>query len=143
VAAPAAVLDPLLERRLLGQGWTSRLLQQLLLTLLTDPASIAAVRTARDEYARRRHLVVTTLHRLGLPLPAGDGLNLWLPVQDEQAALISLASNGIAAAAGTAFTVAPTAPHLRVTVGLITTDHEAIATHLADAARAPALTTPR
>ncbi|MCY1141141.1 aminotransferase class I/II-fold pyridoxal phosphate-dependent enzyme [Actinoplanes sp. Pm04-4] len=143
VAAPAAVLDPILERRLLGQGWTSRLLQHLLLTLLTDATSIAAVRTARDEYARRRHLVVTTLHRLGLPLPAGDGLNLWLPVQDEQAALISLASNGIAAAAGTAFAVTPTRPHLRVTAGLITSDHEAVATHLAEAAHSPALSVAR
>ncbi|MCM4082645.1 GntR family transcriptional regulator [Paractinoplanes hotanensis] len=143
VAGPAAVLDPILERRLLGQGWTSRLLQHLLLTLLTDPASVAAVRTARDEYARRRHLIVSGLRRHGLPQPAGDGLNLWLPVRDEPAALISLASNGIAAAAGAAFTLTPTGPHLRVTVGLITTDHEAIATHLAEAAHSPALAAPR
>ena len=143
VAGPAAVLDPILERRLLGQGWTSRLLQHLLLTLLTDPASVTAVRAARDEYARRRHLIVSALRRHGLPQPAGDGLNLWLPVRDEAAALISLASNGIAAAAGTAFTVAPTNPHLRVTVGLITADHEAIAAHLAEAARSPALAAPR
>ncbi|MCO8269817.1 GntR family transcriptional regulator [Actinoplanes sp. TRM 88003] len=143
VAGPAAVLDPVLERRLLGQGWTSRLLQHLLLTLLTDPASIAAVSTARTEYADRRHRIVTALRHHGLPQPSGDGLNLWLPVLDEQAALISLASNGVAAAAGTAFTVTPTEPHLRVTVGLITTDHEAIAAHLAEAARSPALTTPR
>ncbi|WP_250030308.1 aminotransferase class I/II-fold pyridoxal phosphate-dependent enzyme [Paractinoplanes maris] len=143
VSAPAAVLDPILERRLLGQGWTSRLLQHLLLTLLTDPASIAAVRTAKVEYARRRHLVVSALRRLGLALPPGDGLNVWLPVIDEQAALISLASNGIAAAAGTAFTVTPTAPHLRLTAGLIATDHDAIATHLAEAARTPSLAVAR
>ncbi len=143
VAGPAAALDPVLERRLLGQGWTSRLLQHVLLTLLTDPASVAAVRAARDEYARRRHLIVSALRRQGLPQPAGDGLNLWLPVRDEPAALISLASNGIAAAAGTAFTVTPTDPHLRVTVGLITTGHEAIAAHLAEAAHSPALAAPR
>ncbi|WP_308120959.1 GntR family transcriptional regulator [Paractinoplanes bogorensis] len=143
VTAPAAVLDPVLERRLLGQGWTSRLLQHLLLALLTDPSSVAAVAAARDEYARRRHLVVTALAGLGLDLPAGDGLNLWLPVADEQAALISLASNGIAAAAGTAFAAGPTTPHLRVTVGLIATDHAAVAAHLADAARAPALSVAR
>jgi hypothetical protein len=86
---------------------------------------------------------VSALRRHGLPQPAGDGLNLWLPVRDEPAALISLASNGIAAAAGTAFTVTPTDPHLRVTVGLITTDHEAIATHLAEAAHSPAQAAPR
>jgi len=138
VGAPATVLDPILERRLLGQGWTSRLLQQLLLTLLTDPSSIAAVSHARAEYARRRHLVVDALAAAGIRLPPGDGLNIWLPVQDEQAALISLASNGIAAAAGTAFTPSRGAPHLRVTVGLIATDHAAIAARLAEAARSPA-----
>ncbi|MBL7258918.1 GntR family transcriptional regulator [Actinoplanes sp. LDG1-01] len=143
VSAPAAVLDPILERRLLGQGWTSRLLQHLLLTLLTDPASVTAVAAARTEYARRRHLVVAALATHGITVPPGDGLNLWLPVADEAAALISLASNGLAAAAGTAFTLGPGTPHLRVTVGLIATDHEAVATLLAEAARAPALSITR
>ncbi len=143
VSAPAAVLDPILERRLLGQGWTSRLLQHLLLTLLTDPSSVAAVAAARDEYARRRHLIVTALNASGVVVPPGDGINLWLPVADEQAALIALASDGIAAAAGTAFTVGPGRPHLRVTVGLITAEHEAVAARLADAARSPALSVAR
>ncbi|WP_433384159.1 aminotransferase class I/II-fold pyridoxal phosphate-dependent enzyme [Actinoplanes sp. CA-142083] len=143
VAGPATVLDPILERRLLGQGWTSRLLQQLLLALLTSPASVTAVRHARAEYARRRHQVITALATHGIPLPPGDGLNIWLPVADEQAALISLASSGIAAAAGTAFTTTPGTPHLRVTAGLIATDHAAVATHLAHAAQAPALAVPR
>ncbi|GAB2576872.1 GntR family transcriptional regulator [Paractinoplanes abujensis] len=143
VSAPAAVLDPVLERRLLGQGWTSRLLQHLLLTLLTDPQSVAAVTAARTEYARRRHLTVTALATHGIHLPPGDGINLWLPVADEAAALISLASNGLAAAAGRAFTAGPGTPHLRVTVGLITTDHEAVAAHLADAARSHALSVTR
>ena len=143
VGGPAPVLDPLLERRLLGQGWTSRLLQQILLTLLTDPSSVAAVTRARQEYARRRHLVLAALAAHGLELPRGDGLNIWLPVADEQSALITLASAGIAAAAGTAFTTSPGTPHLRVTAGLITTDHATIAAHLAAAARTPALAVPR
>ena len=143
VAGPAAVLDPILERRLLGQGWTSRLLQHLLLTLLTDEASVAAVRHARHEYARRRHLVVAALADAGIALPPGDGLNLWLPVADQQAALVTLARHGIAAAAGTAFHVGAGAPHLRVTIGLIPDHHEAVAARLAEAARAPAPAVPR
>jgi DNA-binding transcriptional MocR family regulator len=138
VGAPATVLDPILERRLLGQGWTSRLLQRLLLALLTDPSSVAAVRRARSEYARRRHLVIDSLAAAGVTLPPGDGLNIWLPVADEQAALISLAGAGIAAAAGTAFTPSRGTPHLRVTVGLIANDHATVAAHLAEAARFPA-----
>jgi DNA-binding transcriptional MocR family regulator len=143
VGAPATVLDPILERRLLGQGWTSRLLQQLLLALLTDPSSIAAVGHARSEYARRRHLVITSLAEAGIALPPGDGLNIWLPVADEQSALISLASAGIAAAAGAAFTPSGGAPHLRVTVGLIAADHASVAARLAEAALSPAQSVPR
>ena len=138
------MLDPILERRLLGQGWTSRLLQHLLLSLLTDPASVAAVRAARDEYARRRRLITAGLAAAGIALPPGEGLNIWLPVADEQAALLSLASAGIGAAAGTAFAVGPPGtPHLRLTVGLVASDHEEVAAHLARAARAAAAGLPR
>ncbi|GIF21997.1 DNA-binding transcriptional MocR family regulator [Actinoplanes tereljensis] len=143
VGGPSAVLDPILERRLLGQGWTSRLLQHLLLTLLTDEPSVAAVGQARDEYARRRALVVEGLRSEGIELPTGDGLNLWLPVADEQSALITLASAGIAAAAGSAFLPSGGPPHLRITAGLIATDHAAVAAQLAAAARSPALSVPR
>ncbi|BCJ46389.1 GntR family transcriptional regulator [Actinoplanes ianthinogenes] len=141
VSGPATVLDPILERRLLGQGWTSRLLQRLLFSLLTDPASVAAVRAARDEYARRRRLIRDGLRSAGIDLPDGEGINIWLPVADEQAALLSLASAGIGAAAGTAFSVGPSTPHLRITVGLVTTDHAAVAADLARAAKtlAPAI----
>ncbi|MEV6347304.1 GntR family transcriptional regulator [Actinoplanes sp. NPDC051851] len=135
VSGPATILDPILERRLLGQGWTSRLLQHLLLTLLTDPASVTAVRAARDEYALRRRLITTGLRDSGIDLPPGEGINIWLPVADEQAALLSLASAGIGAAAGTAFTVGPGTPHLRVTVGLVASDHAAIAARLARASQ--------
>ncbi|MEU8243124.1 aminotransferase class I/II-fold pyridoxal phosphate-dependent enzyme [Actinoplanes missouriensis] len=144
VSGPATVLDPILERRLLGQGWTSRLLQHLLLSLLTDPASIRAVRAARDEYARRRRLITSGLAAHGITLPPGEGLNIWLPVQDEQAALLSLATAGIGAAAGTAFAVGPPAePHLRVTVGLVTEGHEEVSAQLARAARAATPGIPR
>ncbi|GAA4602061.1 DNA-binding transcriptional MocR family regulator [Actinoplanes octamycinicus] len=143
VSGPATVLDPILERRLLGQGWTSRLLQRLLLALLTDPASVAAVRAARDEYARRRRLISDGLRSAGIDLPDGEGINIWLPVADEQAALLSLASAGIGAAAGTAFTVGPGTPHLRVTVGLVTAGHAEVAAHLARAAQTLSPAIPR
>jgi DNA-binding transcriptional MocR family regulator len=134
---PAAVLDPVLERRLLGQGWTSRLLQHMLLDLLTDPVSVAAVTKARREYGRRRRLICDALRREEVPVDGGDGINLWLPVADEHAALISLASEGIGAAAGAAFQVEPVVRgYVRVTVGLVTGDHAGVAGRLARAARA-------
>ena len=51
VGGSADVIDPLVSRRMLGPGWTSRLLQAVLVELLTDPAAIAAVGRARTTYA--------------------------------------------------------------------------------------------
>jgi DNA-binding transcriptional MocR family regulator len=137
VGGPASILDPIVERRLIGQGWTSRILQHLLLDLLTDPASIAAVAKAKREYARRRRLICEPLRASGVDVNGADGLNLWLPVRDEHAALISLASEGVGAAGGAAFLAHPGEPHLRVTVGLVARGHAALAAKLA---RASALT---
>ncbi|WP_265444661.1 aminotransferase class I/II-fold pyridoxal phosphate-dependent enzyme [Flexivirga meconopsidis] len=144
VGGPASLIDPLVERRLLGQGWTSRLLQQVLLELLRDPAGVRAVADARVEYAQRRRLLADGLAAEGIDLPDGEGLNLWLPVVDEAAALVLLASRGIGAAAGRPFSAAASPePHLRVTCGLVATDHEHLAVQLAAAARAPGWSGPR
>jgi DNA-binding transcriptional MocR family regulator len=120
IGGAAALVRPVIERRHLGQGWTSRLLQRLLLDLLTAPESVAAVDSARVEYARRRDRLTDELATFGVDVPAGDGLNVWLPVADEATALVALASRGIAAAPGSPFAVrARQRPHLRVTAGLL------------------------
>lgn len=140
MSGPPAVIEDLRERRRLGQGWTSRLLQAVLVDLLTRESARAQVAAARDEYARRRRAVVDALDARGVATAGDDGLNLWLPVGDETAALVALASRGIAAAAGRPFVVgAGVGPHVRVTVGLVDGDVEAVADALALAARvAPA-----
>lgn len=144
IGGPASVIGPLTERRLLGQGWTSRLLQSVLLQLLQDRQAVEAVEHARAEYARRRALLVGELAAHGVHLPAGDGLNIWLPVLEESAALVMLASRGIGAAAGRPFQVAPDGePHLRITSGLLATGHADVAADLAAAAHAPGWSGPR
>lgn len=143
VAGPASILDCLLERRLLGQGWTSRLLQHLLLDLLTDEATVAGVSRAREEYARRRRLVTEPLRADGVGVDGTDGINLWLPVADEQAALLGLAADGIGAASGAAFTLGAGPPRLRVTVGLVARAHAEVARCLALAAGAGGWPGPR
>lgn len=137
VGGPRQLLIPITERRLLGQGWTSRLLQRILLDLLTDPAAVAQVGRARCEYARRRRLLVNALRRHGIALPGHDGVNTWLPVRDESAALVALASHGIGVAPGTPFAVLDdTTPHIRVTTGLLADRHTQVAGLLAAAATA-------
>ena len=76
------------------------------------------------------------LAELGLSLPVPDGINLWVPVVDERAALVHLAAAGIRAAPGAPFFAGDGTPHVRLTTGLVTADElEHVATSLVDAAR--------
>ncbi len=142
MSGPTALLAPLRHARALGQGWSSRLLQRVLAGLLTDPDAVRAIARARAEYARRRELVVDRLAALGVEVPGTEGLNIWVPVRDEAAAVLRLASQGIAVTPGSPFSVenggaaARHGGHVRVTTGLVREDHEALAELLAEAAAA-------
>jgi DNA-binding transcriptional MocR family regulator len=146
MSGPTALLAPLRHARSLGQGWSSRLLQRVLAGLLTDPDAVRSVDRARAEYARRRELVVDRLAALGVEVPGTEGLNIWVPVRDEAAAVLRLASQGIAVTPGSPFSVenggaaAGHGGHVRVTTGLVREDHEALAELLAEAADAGAWT---
>jgi DNA-binding transcriptional MocR family regulator len=135
MSGPGELLREVIHRRQLGQGWTSRLLQRMLLSLLTDPVAVADVDRARDEYTRRRVALVTALTSRGVEVAGGDGLNLWVPVNDESAAIVRLASQGVGVTPGTPFDVLPgDGGHLRVTVGLVADGYEELADLLAAAA---------
>jgi DNA-binding transcriptional MocR family regulator len=134
VGGPAAVLDRLVARRMLGAGWTSRMLQTILLDLLVEPRSVEAVESARRTYAERQAAVCSCLEENGLSVVVPDGINLWLPVADERAALVQLTTAGIRAAGGSPF-LAPgvegtAADHLRVTTGMVEVEQ---ASHVAAA----------
>ena len=138
VAGPADVISPLADRRMLGPGWSSRLLQHVLLGLLTSPGTTKLLDQAREEYARRRAAMLEALARHGARATADDGINLWLEVGEQQAALVSLAANAIAVAPGTPFEVTELpVQHVRVTVGLVRDGFDELARILAGAARSP------
>jgi DNA-binding transcriptional MocR family regulator len=135
LSAPADIGRRITALRQLGQGWSSRLLQQLLLALLTRADSIAQVEHARQTYAQRRADLVAELAARGVEVGGSDGINLWLPVADETAAVVRLASLGIGVAPGSPFSVRPGAPHVRVTAGLVREGFADVAEALAAAAR--------
>ena len=140
VSGPHPLMHDVQARRQLGQGWSSRLLQRILLSLLTDEGSRAEVRQARREYARRRAALVDALAKQGVTVGGTDGINIWVPVHDEAAALVRLASQGIGVTPGSPFAVLPDMPgHIRVTSGLVGGDIEVAA--LADQITAAANTT--
>lgn len=134
VGGAGDVVSAVANRRLLGPGWSSRLLQAVLLEMLDDRSTIEAVAAARAEYARRRSAVSTVLTAAGVGFTGTDGINLWMRVADERSALLTLAAQGIGAAPGEPFMVRDDDPSLRVTVGLIDHDLAAVAERLAEAA---------
>jgi DNA-binding transcriptional MocR family regulator len=135
VGGPAPVISAVADRRLLGPGWSSRLLQGVLLDLLTDPAAIAQVAGARHAYASRRAALLACLRDQGVTATAADGINLWMTVDDQQIAMVTLAAHGIAVAPGAPFCVTPLgADHVRVTVGLVADGFDDLAGALASAA---------
>jgi DNA-binding transcriptional MocR family regulator len=135
MSGPSDLIREIIYRRQLGQGWSSRLLQRVLLSLLTDPSAVADVDRARDEYTRRRVALVAALTSRGVEVASGDGLNLWVPVHDESAAIVRLASQGVGVTPGSAFDVLPDgSSHVRVTVGLVADGYEELAQILAAAA---------
>lgn len=136
IGGPTDLVDQIVARRILGPGWTSRMLQTMLLQLITDAASIAEVDLARDSYHERQVLLSEALAVHGVTLPPGDGINTWLPVNNERAAIVQLAARGIRVAAGTPFQAVNGGDFVRVTAGAIRDDFDSIAENLAAASRA-------
>jgi DNA-binding transcriptional MocR family regulator len=136
------LIEPIERHRQLGQGWSSRLLQRLLLELLTDPGSQREVTAAKRAYADRRRAIIKRLAGEGLYVEGDDGINIWVPVLDEVAALQSLAAGNIGAAPGSPFRVEPTradTAHIRVTIGLLADHLDDVATAVLAASRAGGL----
>lgn len=121
VGGAAEPISAIVRRRQLGASWTSRLLQQVLLALLTDPDAQAAVTMAAERYLARRRALGAALVQRGLNVePLGTGLNLWIPVADEQSTVVGLAALGVGVAPGKPFEVMASATdHIRVTISTL------------------------
>lgn len=122
VGGTADVIGPIVSRRMLGPGWTSRLLQAVLVELLTDPAAVAAVTRARSTYAIRSLALRAGLAAMGVVSTPGDGINAWVEVQSERTALITLAAMGVRVSPGSPFIVPggrSDTDHVRVTSGVL------------------------
>lgn len=134
VAGPARLVDTLTDRRTLGPGWSSRILQAVLADLLADRVAVGEVAAARDEYARRRRMMSKALDDVGVGYTVGDGINMWIETPHEQETLVSLAAAGIGASPGSPFILTPDgSDHIRLTTGLVADGFDALAAQLAKA----------
>jgi len=143
LGGPTALVNPIVSRRMLGPGWTSRMLQTILHDLLTNGESMAQVSEARRIYFARQKALADALNNVGLEVRQADGINTWLPVHDERDAVVSLAAAGIRVAGGRPFSGAEASrSFIRITAGALTGDVRAIAQALALAAGTPSSEVP-
>jgi DNA-binding transcriptional MocR family regulator len=120
-------------RQSLGPGWVSGIVQRLAARLWSDPGVMAAVARAAATYAERREALAALVDAA----PAPSGINLWIPVPDEDAAVRALLADGWAAAAGAPYRLA-TAPAIRITTAALPpTDAPRLAAAIERAIRPP------
>jgi DNA-binding transcriptional MocR family regulator len=121
-----------------GPGWVSGVLQQLVLHQWTAPSSVESLRTAKAAYAERRQALVAALAAHGIPVSARSGLNVWVPVADEDTVVAAIRRSGYAVAAGRKFRRAAP-PAVRITISTLAPgDAAPVADAVADAVGAVA-----
>lgn len=134
LSAPDKVIRQIQSYRSFSSGWTSRLLQAATAWLLDDAATTQSVANARQIYAERRRTFLGHLAEHGIAMPETDGLCIWIPVESEQYALVTLAAHGIAVLPGSKCSLQPT-EHVRLATAVLAQGHERVAAAVARAAR--------
>jgi DNA-binding transcriptional MocR family regulator len=115
LAGDRRTVERVLGRQRLGPGWVSHLLQDLTVGLWCDEAAARLVRDAETVYARNRTVLCSALAERDVVARGRSGLNIWIPVPDETAAVTRLLTAGWAAAAGARFRIR-TPPGIRITI---------------------------
>lgn len=139
LAVMGGAADPIERARVyrqFGAGWTSRILQNALAWMLTDRSTQRVIENAQAVYAARRHTMVALLQAHGVTVNHHDGLSIWVPVHNEQQALLILASHGIAADGAQGGSLKSEQQLIRLTIGHEFQDPERIAALYAMAATA-------
>lgn len=137
LGGPEVLINQVVARRMLGPGWTSRMVQTILFELLTSPAAVSTVAAARSVYHSRQKLFADARLATGFASEQTDGLNTWIEVEDERHALVQLAASGIRVTGGTPYLSAQdNRQFVRVTVGMLRDDFAEVAGALAAVAPA-------
>jgi DNA-binding transcriptional MocR family regulator len=101
-------------RQTLGVRWVSHILQRLVVLLARDRAPAKAGRL----YTERRNALVAALRDRGIAAYGASGLNVWIPVPEENATIQTLMQSGWAVRAGERYRIA-TPPAIRVTIAAL------------------------
>jgi len=98
-------------RQTLGIRWVSHILQRLVVAIWRDRAPLRAQRV----YAERREALLRELRARGIAAHGISGLNVWIPVAEENTVVQALLQRGWAVKAGERYRIA-TPPAIRVTI---------------------------
>jgi DNA-binding transcriptional MocR family regulator len=132
LAGDARTVARVQGRQLCGPGWVSHILQTLVLGLWTDPDVQRLVARAGVEYGERRRRLLACLDRRGVRAHGASGLNVWVPVHDEAAAVSALMQRGWVLAPGAPYRLTGAPPGVRVTTATLTASEvERLASDLA------------
>jgi DNA-binding transcriptional MocR family regulator len=107
-------------RRQVGAGWVSYLLQRLVIALWSDASVAAGCQGAAEIYRDRRLALIDALAGRGVAAHGGSGLNVWIPVPEEQPVVAGLLAAGWAVTAGERFR-RRSRPAVRITTATLTT----------------------
>lgn len=111
-------------RQLVGPGWVSHLLQSIVVDLWSDADTQQLLRIAAEAYGARRQALVAALARQGITARGRSGLNVWVPVPEEVAAVRLLLDAGFAVSAGERFRI-KSPPAIRIGAATLTADEPA------------------
>lgn len=114
-------LDRIQTRQQVGQGWVSRILQRAVALVLGDDEAMAQVAKSADAYRGRQSALISELDAEGLAAHGVSGMNVWVNVQDEAAAVAAAAKAGFAIRPGQRYRQ-NSAPGVRVTLSNLRMD---------------------
>jgi len=133
LAADPQTLARVQGRQQCGPGWVSHVLQRLVLHLWRDPHVLELIERASATYTKRREQLLRELDARGVRASGASGLNVWVPVPEEAAAVGALLQRGWVLAPGAPFRLAGAAPALRITIAtLAEREAQRLAADLAD-----------
>jgi len=84
----------------------------------SDRACEALLRAASEAYTGRREALLAALAAQGVAATGRSGLNVWIPVREESAAVAFLAARGWAVRAGERYRTR-TGPAIRITIATL------------------------
>lgn len=118
-------------RQLLGTGWVSHVLQDLVADLWTDRAVQEQTEQAARIYSVRRNYLIEALADRGITSYGASGLNVWIPVAEEAATVAGMLQRGWAITAGERWRLHRN-PAVRITISALhSEDADAVADDLA------------